>query len=92
MLLSVFKTLSLFVNISAGVLQVNLTFSGKTSHDLSLCLRVNFRNHLDELGSCCLTVGPVLLLLRDCNHPDPGLHFITWEDLAAQVRLRVHAC
>lgn len=91
------RQLSIFINISAVVLQVSLTFSRKPSCDLSLHSRVNFLNHLDEtwqlLPHSVVLCEHVLFLLQECNHLlEPWLYLTTWKDPAAWVRLCVHAC
>lgn len=91
------RQLSIFINISVVVSQVNLTFSEKASCHLSLHIRVNFLNHLDEtwqlLPHSVVLCEHVLFLLQDCNHLlELWLYLATWKDPTAWVRLCVHAC
>lgn len=89
------RQLSIFINISVVVLQVNLTFSEKPSCDLSLYIRVNFLNHLDEtwqlLPHSVVLCEHRLFLVQECNHLlEPWLYLATWKDPTAWVRLCVH--
>lgn len=70
------RQLCIRIALSGVVLQVNLTFSKKPNFELSLHVRINFPNHLDDIWhilpySVVLCVH-VLFLLKDRDHlPEP---------------------